>query len=160
MRRPGRIRLEAERRRRRFAMSETKKRILVVDDEPDVVTYLETVLNDNGYDTVSADNGRTAMEKVLEARPDLVTLDISMPEASGARFYKEMRQAPDLIAIPIVIITAITGLDGDPYAYKKFLDGLRTVPHPEGFLPKPIEREELLKVVKKLLSVAKNSNAA
>jgi len=129
-----------------------KKKILVLDDEPDVVTYLETVLSDNGYTTVSASNGKEGLEKVLKERPDLVTLDISMPEASGARFYKDMKQNPELVSIPIVIITAITGLDGDPYAYKKFLDGLHTVPHPEGFLPKPIDRDELLKTVSSLLA--------
>ncbi len=129
-----------------------KKKILVLDDEPDVVTYLETVLSDNGYTTVSASNGKEGLEKVLKEKPDLVTLDISMPEASGARFYKDMKQNPELVSIPIVIITAITGLDGDPYAYKKFLDGLHTVPHPEGFLPKPIDRDELLKTVSSLLA--------
>jgi CheY-like chemotaxis protein len=129
-----------------------KKKILIVDDEPDVVTYLETVLGDNGYETVSAVDGKDGMDKVKSEKPDLVTLDISMPEASGARFYKEMKQDTGLAEIPIVIITAITGLDGDPYAYKKFLDGRRTVPPPEGFLPKPINRDELLKTIQKLIN--------
>jgi CheY-like chemotaxis protein len=136
-------------------MAEPKKKVLVVDDEPDVVTYLETVLNDNGYATISAVNGKEAMDKVLAEKPDLVTLDISMPEASGARFYKDMKQNATLSAIPIVIITAITGMDGDPYAYKKFLDGLHTVPHPDGFLPKPIDRDELVKTIAGLLSANK-----
>jgi CheY-like chemotaxis protein len=136
-------------------MSEAKKTVLIVDDEPDVVTYLETLLSDNGYKTVSAVNGKDAMDKVLKEKPDLVTLDISMPEASGARFYKDMKQSATLSAIPIVIITAITGMDGDPYAYKKFLDGLHSVPHPDGFLPKPIDRDELVKTVAALVSAKK-----
>ncbi len=133
-------------------MSESKKKILIVDDEPAVVSYLEMLLRDNGYETVSAVDGREGMEKVRQDRPDLVTLDISMPEASGARFYKDMKQDPELASVPIVIVTAITGFDGDPYAYKKFLGSLRSVPDPEGFLPKPIERDELLKTIQKLLS--------
>lgn len=137
---------------RKSTMAEPKTKILVLDDEPDVVTYLETVLADNGYETISASDGKKGMEKVRKDKPDLVSLDISMPEASGARFYKEMKQDPELAKIPIVIITAITGLDGDPYAYKKFLDGLRTLPHPEGFLPKLIDREELLKTIRTLLA--------
>jgi CheY-like chemotaxis protein len=135
-------------------MSEPKatKKILVVDDEPAVVTYLDMFLRDNGYETVTAADGREGLEKVRQEKPDLVTLDISMPEASGARFYKEMKHDPQLVSIPIVIITAITGVDGDPYAYKKFLDSRQTVPPPEGFVPKPVDREELLKTIRRLLA--------
>jgi CheY-like chemotaxis protein len=132
-------------------MAESKKKILVVDDEPHVVTYLETLLNDNGYDTVSAANGNDGIAKVRSEKPDLVTLDISMPEASGTRFYKEMKEDAELASIPIVIVTAVTGFDGDPYAYKKFLGGLKSVPDPDGFLPKPIDRDELIRTLKKLL---------
>jgi CheY-like chemotaxis protein len=130
----------------------TTKKILVVDDEPAVVTYLDMFLRDNGYETVTAADGREGLEKVRQEKPDLVTLDISMPEASGARFYKEMKHDPQLVSIPIVIITAITGVDGDPYAYKKFLDSRQTVPPPEGFVPKPVDREELLKTIRRLLA--------
>jgi CheY-like chemotaxis protein len=135
-------------------MSEPKatKKILVVDDEPAVVTYLDMFLRDNGYETMTAADGREGLEIVKREKPDLVTLDISMPEASGARFYKEMKHDPQLASIPIVIITAITGVDGDPYAYKKFLDSRQTVPPPEGFVPKPVDREELIRTIRKLLS--------
>jgi CheY-like chemotaxis protein len=127
------------------------KKILIVDDEPAVVTYLEMLLHDHGYETISAVDGKEGMEKVRQEKPDLVTLDISMPEASGARFYKEMKHDPQLASIPIIVVTAITGTDGDPYAYKKFLDSRHTVPPPEGFMPKPIDREELIKTIRKLL---------
>jgi CheY-like chemotaxis protein len=137
-----------------YVMPESKqvKKILIVDDEPAVVTYLDMFLRDNGYETVTAADGREGLEKVRREKPDLVTLDISMPEASGARFYKEMKHDPQLASIPIVIITAITGIDGDPYAYKKFLDSRQTVPPPEGFIPKPIDREELIKTIRGILS--------
>jgi len=128
-----------------------KKKILVVDDEPHVVTYLETLLNDNGYDTVSASNGKEGIDQARKDKPDLVTLDISMPEASGTRFYKDMKEDPELASIPIVIVTAVTGFDGDPYAYKKFLGGLKSVPDPDGFLPKPINRDEMVATLAKLL---------
>jgi len=60
-----------------------KKKILIIDDEKHVVTYLETLLQDNGYDTISAYDGKVAMEKVKSERPDLVCLDITMPVQSG-----------------------------------------------------------------------------
>jgi len=129
-----------------------KKKILIVDDEPDIVSYLEMVLQDHGYETATAGNGNEAMEAVKRDRPDLVTLDITMPEASGTRFYKELRLDPGLSTIPVIIVTAVTGLGGDKYAYEKFISNRRLVPAPEGFFPKPIDREAFIAAVKELLA--------
>ena len=129
-----------------------RKKILVLDDEPNVVTYLETLLQDNGYDTVSAGNGREGMEKVRSEKPDLITLDISMPEESGVRFYRELKEDPDLAGIPVVIVTAVTGYGGKPEDFHKFISSRGKVPPPEGFFAKPIDRDELLKGVTSLLS--------
>lgn len=129
-----------------------KKKILIVDDEPDIVSYLEMILQDNGFETATAGNGNEALEAVKKDRPDLVTLDISMPEASGTRFYKEMRTDPELSSIPVVIVTAVTGLGGDKHAYERFISNRRLVPAPEGYFPKPIEREAFVAAVKKLLA--------
>jgi CheY-like chemotaxis protein len=131
-----------------------KKRILIVDDEPDIVSYLEMVLQDQGYETATAGNGNEALDSVRANPPDLVTLDITMPEASGTRFYKEMRTDPDLVKIPVVIVTAVTGLGGDKYAYEKFISNRRLVPAPEAFFPKPIDREEFVKAINGLLAAA------
>ena len=128
-----------------------KKKILIVDDEPDIVSYLEMVLQDQGYETSTAGNGNEAMEAVKRDRPDLVTLDITMPEASGTRFYKEIRLDPDLSSIPVIIVTAVTGLGGDKYAYEKFISNRHLVPAPEAYFPKPIDREEFLKTVGEIL---------
>jgi CheY-like chemotaxis protein len=131
------------------------KKILVVDDEPSVVAYLETLLQDNGYDTVSAPDGRIALEAVKSQRPDLVTLDISMPEESGIRFYRNVKEDPDLAKIPVVIVTAVTGDAGDPEPFKKFLSTRKQVPAPEGFIPKPVEREKLLATIQELLAATR-----
>jgi two-component system phosphate regulon response regulator PhoB len=135
---------------------EAVKRILIVDDEPDVASYLEMLLRDQGYETVTASNGHQAIELARRSRPDLVTLDISMPEASGTRFYKDFKTDPDLASIPVVIITAVTGYGGDPYGYEKFIKGRKMVPPPDGFFPKPIEPEKLLASIRELLSPAKS----
>jgi CheY-like chemotaxis protein len=129
-----------------------KKKILIVDDEPDIVSYLEMVLQDQGYETITAGNGNEALEAVRRDLPDLVTLDITMPEASGTRFYKEMRTDPELSQIPVVIVTAVTGLGGDKYAYEKFISNRRLVPAPEAFFPKPIDREAFISAVRGLLA--------
>jgi CheY-like chemotaxis protein len=128
------------------------KRVLVVDDEPDVVSYLEMLLRDSGYETMAAGDGNEALEMVRRERPDLVTLDISMPKASGTRFYKEVKTDPELAPTPIVIITAVTGFGGDKYAYERFISHRKLVPAPDGYFPKPIDREAFLAAVKKLLA--------
>jgi CheY-like chemotaxis protein len=129
-----------------------RKKILVVDDEANVVTYLETLLQDNGYDTESAGDGSEGMEKVLKEKPDLITLDISMPEKSGVRFYREIKANPELAGVPVVIVTGVTGYGGKPEDFQKFISSRKHVPPPDGFIAKPIDRDELLEVVRNLLS--------
>ena len=129
-----------------------KKRILVLDDEPHVVTYLETLLHDNGYETVSASDGKEGIEKVRSEEVDLVCLDISMPEHSGIRFYRNLKDDPKLSAIPVVIVTAVTGYGGDPEPFKRFISTRKQVPPPEAFLSKPIDKQEFLDTIAKLLS--------
>jgi CheY-like chemotaxis protein len=128
------------------------KKILIIDDERSVVAYLETLLQDNGYETVSAENGRVGYEKAKSEKPDLVCLDITMPEESGIRFYRNLKDDPELHAVPVVVVTAVTGDGGDPEPFKKFLSTRKQVPPPEAFFPKPIDREEFLEAVARILS--------
>jgi len=121
------------------------KKILVVDDEPDVVTYLSAVLRDHGYETIEAFNGEEALEKAQKDRPDLVTLDITMPEMTGVKAYRRMKGDISLRTIPIVIVTGIT------HDFKQFISSRTQVPPPEGYLEKPIKPEELLAEVKRLI---------
>ena len=128
------------------------KKILIVDDEPDVVSYLEMILQDNGYETLTAGNGNEALKILRREKPDLVTLDISMPESSGTRFYVELKKDPELSGTPVFIVTAVTGFGGDKYGYEKFISHRRLVPPPEGFFPKPIDREEFIAAVNEQLA--------
>jgi CheY-like chemotaxis protein len=121
------------------------KTVLIVDDEPDVVTWISTLLEDNGYSTVSAQNGEEALNRIKEARPDLVTLDISMPGTSGVRFYRDMKENDEWKTVPIVVVT---GISDD---FKQFISTRRQVPPPEGYISKPIEEKEILDLVKKLI---------
>ena len=121
-----------------------RKTILIVDDEEDILMYLSTLLQDHGYETRMAKDGVEAWKKVEEAAPDLITLDISMPEKSGIRFYRDMKTNDRLKGIPIIIVT---GVSDD---FKKFISSRHQVPAPEGFISKPIDREEILKTVERL----------
>ncbi len=130
----------------------TKKKILILDDEPHVVAYLETLLTDNGYETASAPNGSEGMEKVKSEKVDLICLDISMPEQSGIRFYRNLKDDPELHAIPVLIVTAVTGYGGDPESFRRFVSTRKQVPPPDGFLAKPIVKQEFLDTIAGILS--------
>jgi CheY-like chemotaxis protein len=132
--------------------STNKKKILILDDEPHVVAYLETLLKDNGYETVSAVNGIEGMEKVKNEKVDLICLDISMPEQSGIRFYRDLKDDSELRVIPVVIVTAVTGYGGDPESFRRFVSTRKQIPPPDGFLAKPIDKQEFLKTIGGILS--------
>lgn len=123
-----------------------KSRILVVDDEPDTRTFFVTLLEDAGYVTEEAENGQDALEKVKAERPDLITLDVTMPETSGVRFYRDMKESEEYQGIPVIIITGIS------QDFKEFISSRRQVPPPDGFLSKPIDQKEFLGMVEGLLS--------
>ena len=127
------------------------KRIIVVDDELDIRTYISTLLESQGFKTVVAPNGEAGMEKVRQSKPDLITLDIMMPQESGIKMYRDLKMDPELKDIPVVVISAMaqkTFLHS-----QKLLDQFRgqTVPEPEGYIEKPPEPEELMDEVIKVL---------
>ena len=128
------------------------KRILVVDDEPDVRTYLARLFQDSGYEAASAADGAEALEAVRRQRPDLITLDLSMPNKSGVGFYREIRSAPEYGGIPVVFVTAVTGFGGDSGAAERFYSSRRQVPPPDGFMAKPVDPDEMLQLVNKLIA--------
>ena len=131
--------------------SKKSKKILVIDDEMDTVIYMETLLQDNGYETVSANNGQEGLDKAKSENPDLVVVDVSMPEKSGMRFFKELKSDPKIKSIPVVFVTGVTGFAGDKDALKNFIGKRGSIPDPEGFFSKPIDQGEFLKAVKKIL---------
>lgn len=127
-------------------MTEAKKTVLVIDDEPDTLTFLGTLLEDAGYRIQTAVNGKEALEKVEQERPDLITLDITMPEKSGVRFYRDIKENDQYKDIPVIMVT---GVDRQ---FEKFISSRRQVPPPEGYVAKPVDQQELLKKIQDLLS--------
>ncbi|MEJ2422451.1 MAG: response regulator [Acidobacteriota bacterium] len=120
-------------------------KILVVDDEPDVVTYLATVLKDNGYEALEASNGEKALKEVELNRPDLITLDITMPEMSGVKAYRKLKEDDRFRRIPVVVVTGVAR------EFKQFISSRSQVPPPDGYLEKPVTPEALLAEVRRLL---------
>lgn len=122
------------------------KKILIVDDEPDVVAYMGTFLEDNGFTVVSAGNGREGMEKAKSEMPDLILLDVSMPEESGVRMFRNLQGDPRTTVIPVVIVTGIS------HDFKRFIETRRQVRPPEGYFDKPPDRDQLLARINELLA--------
>jgi DNA-binding response OmpR family regulator len=87
-------------------MSETPRKVLIVDDEPNIVTALEFLLKRSGYDVRLATNGAEALEQVEIYRPDVVLMDVMMPIKSGFEVCQRMRERPELAQIKIVMLSA------------------------------------------------------
>lgn len=128
------------------------KKILVVDDEPDICVYLSRLLEDHGYAVRCAADGDQAMQAVEQDKPDLITLDLSMPHTSGVRFYRELKARPELSSIPVIFVTGITGPTGSPADTERFYAGRKQIPPPDAFVAKPIDPEEILQLVSRLLA--------
>ena len=123
-----------------------KKKILIIDDEPDTLVYFSSLLEDSGYITVTAENGDEGLKKLQDDNFDLITLDVTMPEMSGVKCYRNIRENENFKNIPVIIIT---GISND---FKQFISTRKQVPPPEGYLSKPVEGNDLIELVKKLLN--------
>lgn len=115
------------------------KKILVVDDEADVRTFLTTVLQGAGYETRTARNGAEALESTRSDRPDLVILDLAMPRQSGTDFHRKLSKDKELGDVPIIVVS---GLAGRHLAVRE----------PVAVFDKPIDPDEFLAAVEKALS--------
>ena len=88
-------------------MDDSKERtVLVVDDEPDIRFYLKTILENAGFGVMLASNGKQALDRVKERKPDVISLDLVMPRMSGLKFYQYLQKNPEKADIPCVILSA------------------------------------------------------
>ncbi|MEW6366199.1 MAG: response regulator [Acidobacteriota bacterium] len=128
--------------------------VLVVDDDPDFVAYVKTVLEADGISVAAAYDGEDALEQVREEPPDLVTLDIQMPRKTGVLFYRQMKAEERLRAIPVIVVTGLRRMDlyAAPFIQAFFEVEHRKLPVPEAYLDKPVSREELVKTVREYLA--------
>lgn len=115
-----------------------KKHVLVVDDEKDIVEFLTQLLEDNGYQVSSANDGLEAMKLVEESKPDLILLDLQMPEETGTGLYRKLQHKKDFKDVPVIVIS---GLAGSYVAVSK------SVP----VIDKPPKEENVLQEVRKAL---------
>jgi DNA-binding response OmpR family regulator len=120
-------------------MNETgQKKIMIVDDDPAITRYLEALFQDNGYDTCIADDGTVAMDLFKAQAPDLITLDLEMPEEWGPRFFRKLSKIKGF-STPVIVIS---GLSGRKYS----------IPKAEAYFAKPFDKDELMAAVTKTLN--------
>jgi two-component system alkaline phosphatase synthesis response regulator PhoP len=125
------------------------KKILIVDDEPGQIDFASTLLEENGYIPISAMNGVEGMEKVKTEKPDLILLDILMPERGGIGMYQELRHSEETKNIPVIIVTGIAR--GGQFEEFMFRQG-QDIPPPDGYVEKPMNPDVVLKLASDLLS--------
>jgi len=97
----------------RYQPEENGRQVLVVEDDPDTRRWLCRALKGEGWQVREADNGRVALERVAEARPDLILLDLMMPEMDGFEFLAELRKNEALRRLPVIVLTAAELSDED-----------------------------------------------
>jgi CheY-like chemotaxis protein len=117
-------------------------RILVIDDAPDLALIMRMLLERSGHEVITAENGRRGLRRFFEERPDLVILDVRMPELDG---WETLTRLRDLSDVPVLINSGTTPTPEE-------LERLR--PELDGFLAKPARGPEIVRAVDGLLAAA------
>jgi len=128
------------------------KKVLVVEDEDEVIDFVSAVLEENGFKVMIAKDGQEALQIIKDFTPDLIILDVLMPKKGGIKFYKEVKGSPSFQHIPVVIYSGI--------AKRTFLRTLKSrsdmedniIPMPDAYIEKPTKAEYFEKVIKDVLS--------
>ena len=134
-------------------MAEADRRVLIVEDDPDIVDYLSFFLEDEGYEVEAASRCSTAREMMDDFRPEVILIDALLPGKSGLELLVSLRRDPKWSDLPMVVVTGNdTLLEDDCQSYLGAHEGVRG---PDGVLGKPVDRETLLAVLRTLLNAAK-----
>jgi len=122
-------------------------RILVVDDDPDLVESVTTILKSKNHEVLQAYGGEEGLEKAKKERPDAIILDVMMPDKDGYEVCKELKADPDYSDIPILLLTAVVSqIPNSTYTSRM---GMET--EADDYVDKPVEPSELVKLVERLL---------
>ena len=130
----------------------SRKKILVVDDEPDIIAYLDVLLDDNGYKMLQARTAKEAFSIMEMIRPDLICLDIMMPKKSGVALYCDLKLDENYKDIPMIFVSAFSmARDFYGQGFRKLVPDTR-IPEPEAFLEKPIQPDKFIEIINKTIN--------
>jgi two-component system phosphate regulon response regulator PhoB len=130
---------------------ENRKKVLIVDDELDVRIYVRTLFETSGYAPVVTRNGKEGLEKAKEISPDLIILDVMMPEAGGVTMYRELKTDQELKDIPVIMLTGVGEKSFSHYLKMLNIKVKDPIPHPDAHMEKPLDHEKLLELAKKII---------
>ncbi|MFH2037783.1 MAG: response regulator [Candidatus Zixiibacteriota bacterium] len=126
-------------------------KILIIDDEADVVKYLSMVLKANQFEPIAINNAATAMESARKERPALISLDIMMPRETGISFYKKLKSDKALANIPVIIVSGV--IQSEKFDFRSYVKD-KTIPPPECYMEKPIDVDKYIKTINKLITAS------
>lgn len=131
---------------------ERSKKVIIVDDEPDVALFLQTALEDNGYTALTAANAADGLSLIRRERPALVCLDILMPQESGISLFQKIKNDPEISNVAVIFDSGLSlARDFERLDYRHLPDGT-LIPEPDGFIEKPIDAESFLALVERVLA--------
>lgn len=123
------------------------KTAVIIDDEPDITTYVGTFLSDNGWDVRSANDPNEGIALAQQQPPDVILLDVMMPERGGLSTLIALRKDERTAKVPVVLVTGIQ--DSLKADFGEFLDRFKKH-HPDAYLQKPIDEAKLLQTLEEL----------
>jgi len=126
------------------------KRILIIEDEMDMRFFLTTLLKTSGFIPATARNGREGVEKVRDVNPDLIILDVMMPESGGALAYRQLKTDASSRNIPVIMLSAVAKNTFYHYLKMLNLDEDMDIPHPDAYVEKPADEKLLLETIRTL----------
>ncbi len=128
--------------------------ILVVEDDLHMRIFITTVLETSGYNATATKDGKEGIQKAREAPPDLIILDVMMPEEGGVSMYRQLKADDKLKDIPVVMLSGVESRTFS-HSLKMMNIGLEDpLPDPEAYMEKPPKAEELLKIIERIFEVA------
>jgi len=139
-----------------LSLETEKKKILVVDDEPEMQIFLSNLLNTSGFDPVIAESGTAQLDEIIADVPDLIILNMMRFRGRQSVLYRTLKMDEKLRAIPVIMLSS---LDRKTFFYyQRFKNPAvgGALPEPEAFILKPPEAEELLQVVQMLTGSLKS----
>ena len=126
---------------------DTQRTIMVVDDNPDIITIVKTILEGKGYNVLSASSGKELLSLLNNQKPDLIILDIMMPEMDGLEVLGRLKGVTETASIPVILLTA-------KVQYEDVLGGYKL--GADYYITKPFTSTQLVNGINLLLGESKN----
>ena len=137
-------------------MNQTNRRILVIDDDPDFVSIVSTILETNDYEVITASDPKAGLETARAQKPDLILLDVIFyGDTLGFEYCRKLKSDPETSRIPVVMVTSV----GDVYGVDFWPADPVMLPA-DDFISKPVRKADLLERIEKIISGKKAGEGA